>query len=352
MSKPSESVNPSAEQLKENAEETYVPLYPLLANYWSKPLAKIPKVLRSRVAQACEQWDEDGFYPRNANDADRIAKRQSFIREFDLTNDPVHEFNTWQGILLYLQTNDGNFWARERDAKGAQFPHLISEGGYGRDGGLARMTKEAQDKGDASIERNLRDIASQLKKFCYDENLRTSKEPLLWRELFRYSKTLSSMREAAKDKNDSLVLALDKVIPEIEFILDVDRGRVGAEVVAGKEAAPAAKVEDAPDTNLSGKGWLTQATATVGQPALTTIDDETGLTPTEKKIRAIEKLADRLGYQRQAIPNGGKAKLMGLFIQEYAEQFGAGKDPFLGAWKAARKQGRIKMANHKKFLPK
>lgn len=131
-------------------------------------------------------------------------------------------------------------------------------------------------------------------------------------------------------------LCLSPLIPsEIENQLwryPKDFEKLTAPKAEAEQPAPAAKVE--------------AVTVTTPPNELA----NSGLTKREHQIQAIENFADELGYQRQAIPVGGKQKLMQKCKQEKSMLFGAGDDPFLGAWKDASKTGRIHIVNHKKYL--
>lgn len=94
----------------------------------------------------------------------------------------------------------------------------------------------------------------------------------------------------------------------------------------------AAKVEAAPVT-------------TPGDDA----ENEAILTKREKQIQSIENCVDALGYQRLAIPDGGKKILMNKCKEENPKLFGAGDDPFLDSWKRAVKEKRIRMKNYQKY---
>lgn len=82
--------------------------------------------------------------------------------------------------------------------------------------------------------------------------------------------------------------------------------------------------------------------------------DESGLSRTERKIRAIVRAAVAHGYDALCIPTGGKTLLMKQCIASWPELFGAGPDPFEGAWREAIKgeQPRLRMAHHNKFAGK
>ncbi|MFM0300399.1 hypothetical protein PQQ99_09795 [Paraburkholderia sediminicola] len=79
---------------------------------------------------------------------------------------------------------------------------------------------------------------------------------------------------------------------------------------------------------------------------------DNGLSPREKKIRAIEAEADGLKYPRLRVPKGGKKAIQVRCKAHYANLFGAGNDPFLDAWKHAVAAGRIRMADHDTYSGK
>lgn len=79
--------------------------------------------------------------------------------------------------------------------------------------------------------------------------------------------------------------------------------------------------------------------------------DGAGLKKREQQVQAIEKVAELLGYDVQNIPAGGKGKIMALCKYAKPDIFGAGDSSFEGAWKAARKQERVKTKDHEKYVP-
>lgn len=83
-----------------------------------------------------------------------------------------------------------------------------------------------------------------------------------------------------------------------------------------------------------------------------TNNDKSGLRKRELQIQTIEKFADELGYQRDAIPSGGKKKLMEKCKEKEPNLFGAGDDPFKDAWKEASSAKRIQIMNRQKYLPR
>jgi len=89
--------------------------------------------------------------------------------------------------------------------------------------------------------------------------------------------------------------------------------------------------------------------SSVHQPQNIQGAQEAGLTKREQQIRAIEAVADLLGYERQQVPDGGKAVIRERCLSEYGHLFGGGKDPFLDAWKEASKTDRVVMFNRDKF---
>ena len=77
---------------------------------------------------------------------------------------------------------------------------------------------------------------------------------------------------------------------------------------------------------------------------------DTGLTKRERQIRAIEAAADAMGFQHNAIPDGGKKKLMEYCKAHHRDLFGAGDNPFMDAWKTASRNDRISMANRSRYV--
>lgn len=82
--------------------------------------------------------------------------------------------------------------------------------------------------------------------------------------------------------------------------------------------------------------------------------DETGLLLREKQIRAIIEAAEAKDYEVMNIPKGGKKLLMAICKERWPTLFGAGDDPFLGAWKEAlaAKPQRLRTANHDQYVGK
>ncbi len=72
----------------------------------------------------------------------------------------------------------------------------------------------------------------------------------------------------------------------------------------------------------------------------------------ERQIRVVEEVAKRLFRNPLEIPDGGKTKIMLQCQKEAIEIFGVSEHSFDGAWKAARRQNRVRMANHNKFKSK
>lgn len=82
--------------------------------------------------------------------------------------------------------------------------------------------------------------------------------------------------------------------------------------------------------------------------------DEKGISTMEIKTRVIINFAVKEGYDLLSIPNGGKTLLMKLCKKLEPELFGAGDDPFKGAWKheIESMNPRLRMKNHSKFAGK
>ncbi|WP_250459568.1 hypothetical protein [Caballeronia sp. INML5] len=111
------------------------------------------------------------------------------------------------------------------------------------------------------------------------------------------------------------------------------------------EAADAQVAGNPVNTVFSGKPTQ-PANSAQGNPA----EHDGGITRRERQIRAIEEMADKLGYPRQQIPNnGGKKALLSQCKAEHPDLFGGGDSPFNDAWKAASKSNRLVIANRSKF---
>ncbi|MCA8137308.1 hypothetical protein [Burkholderia cepacia] len=111
---------------------------------------------------------------------------------------------------------------------------------------------------------------------------------------------------------------------------------------------------EAPDAQPAGKPDTTPLSGQQIQPADSAPrnprEHDGGTTKREQQIRAIEEMADKLGYPRQQIPNnGGKKALRNLCKSEHPDLFGGGDSPFDDAWKAASKSNRLVIANRNKF---
>lgn len=81
-----------------------------------------------------------------------------------------------------------------------------------------------------------------------------------------------------------------------------------------------------------------------------TRSESTGVTRREQQIREIEKVGTLLGYDLHEVIDGGKKKIMDVCRYARPDLFGVDVHPFNDAWKEARAQERVKMANHEKFV--
>jgi hypothetical protein len=205
----------------------YVPLYPLLAKFWDKPFARMPKKLQVRVKRL--------FWNTTWDKAD-IEMRQDAIRSHDILCDDTQEINTWHQLFLYAKN-------KPEDGLDDAILHCLIE--------------DAKNNGKATVAYILKDhVANPLAELLDDKTSPfphwPNTEPLLWRKLYRFSRTLPAMRDAAKmDKDYDVVLALDDVSAQLERILDIDRDRVSDTVVAAyeEENAQQAAPTDAQNTN-------------------------------------------------------------------------------------------------------
>jgi hypothetical protein len=82
--------------------------------------------------------------------------------------------------------------------------------------------------------------------------------------------------------------------------------------------------------------------------------DDSGLPKRERQIIAILAAIAAMNYNPLEIPTGGKKLLRNHCKELHPDLFGAGSDPFDGAWKAARAcdPERVRMADHSKFATK
>lgn len=77
--------------------------------------------------------------------------------------------------------------------------------------------------------------------------------------------------------------------------------------------------------------------------------DESQITKRERQIRVLEEMADKLGYLRLQIPDGGQTEIHKLCHAKDPHLFTENYETFRGIWKDAVKAGRIRMKNHNKF---
>lgn len=123
--------------------------------------------------------------------------------------------------------------------------------------------------------------------------------------------------------------------------LEKNEPRLDCQFPDPNPGARAAKDEAVPVTSPSGNGWLTHDDA----------ENESELTPIEKRIRVIEKFADELNFPRLAIPWGGKKTLLEKCLKDETKLFGGSKNTFNAAWVEASKTVRIQIENRENYLP-
>lgn len=112
-------------------------------------------------------------------------------------------------------------------------------------------------------------------------------------------------------------------------------------------AAPDAQPAGKPDaTPLSGQ-QVQRADSVPRGPR----DDASNLSKRERQINVVEEMADKLGYPRLQVPDGGQAAIRKL-CNERTDLFSGGYEQFRDVWKDAVVAGRIKMANHNRFARK
>jgi hypothetical protein len=74
-----------------------------------------------------------------------------------------------------------------------------------------------------------------------------------------------------------------------------------------------------------------------------------GVKKSELQISEIISEALALGYEVMSVPESGKIALMKKCMLSRPDLFGAGKHPFLRAWKLALNQKRLRTANHFRY---
>jgi len=249
----------------------YIPLFPLLADYWDKPLAELPEELRVRVKkrEAIEDkthvigykpkmdangdlipnadgsypaWEEEyatryeGDFILSWDELKTVERRKEMVIQIDDHNDPNSIANTVTELVMYLGTDDG------------------------LQGELGVMIGNARSKGQSSVAVTLKELSDELAVIVNADNHRSVSDSSPWRKLYLFSKKLPAMKDAAKGRNDyDLALALDDVSKQIERILDIDRERVGDDVVAAIDAEDTQRVTPTATTDTGRDG------ATVGQ---------------------------------------------------------------------------------------
>ncbi|WP_175992182.1 hypothetical protein [Burkholderia vietnamiensis] len=77
--------------------------------------------------------------------------------------------------------------------------------------------------------------------------------------------------------------------------------------------------------------------------------DASKLAKRERQIRVVEEMADKLGYSRLQIPDGGQTEIHKLCHAKDPHLFTENHETFRGIWKDAVKANRVRMANHNKF---
>ncbi len=185
----------------------YELIYPQLTDYWCKPLAEFPEYLHGVVGK---------IFCAHGWDAETVEQRQQLVRNHDWYRDPAQEAETWYALFLYAHADEDGL-----DVSALR--HRIAE---------ARGDKHS------SVVLRLQDVADRLNGIEKTHDHWPDTEPLLWRELYRFSVVeLKAMRSVAIDERDySLELALKDVAEQLERILDIDRERVGDVVVAAIDA--------------------------------------------------------------------------------------------------------------------
>jgi len=267
-------------------QDENVPLFPLLAGYWDKPLSELPEALQARVStRVCKRFI--GYQPK----LDATGQ---------LECDAEGRYPAWKKVYSVHEVGEFNLsWD-------TLTPQQRQE-----------LVKQIDDQNDPKNEEE------EEKQYFFD--LMCKKHAI--EEEIRKWELMNHQYDPAKAKiQDEKLVELRAKLAEIEQQLNLPPPAV-------EQAAPAPKGEGVPVTSPSG-------------------DDCDGLTKREKQIRAIEMLADNLGYKRLAIPDGGKKLLMEKCKEVYPTLFGVGDDPVKDSWSDAVKGKRIRMENHESYLHK
>ena len=187
-----------------NGQLQYNQLYPLLKDYWDKPLTEMPEDLRLRVKFAVPSWDDIDSSNMSHDGSSQRKVRQQLIKYYEWHQDPSQERDTYKALREF------------QDEK------------------LKGMIDEAIRNGIASVAVALRDdVALSLEKIISEVGIHWPEtEPILWRSLYRFrEKTLPIIRDQAKvDKDSHLVLALDEISLQIHIILRAQQYRMGDEI--------------------------------------------------------------------------------------------------------------------------
>ena len=120
--------------------------------------------------------------------------------------------------------------------------------------------------------------------------------------------------------------------------------------MAAKEMQGALRVAEPSAVDAAPRGpqaSIDSDTAAVSVSSL--LNETTGLKTREQQIRTILARIHELKWNPMKIENGGKSALRTWCKENYPDLFGSGNDPFVDAWKDARKRNLVCMANQARF---
>jgi hypothetical protein len=207
-------------------EYKYIPLYPLLTQYWDKTLADMPEKLQLRIENAVSSWDEIIDQDTMMSKADGLTIRKNRIRWYDIKRDYDQEWETYIALQGYIQGGYNNH---------SYPPCEYVPGGRGfMRGYLPKQIEKAKENNNESIANVLyNDVALPLEKICKEVGIHwPNPEPLLWKALCKFREMkLSRLLKMAEEKNDKLLVdELNFSFVYIERILRLQRNRMNPRI--------------------------------------------------------------------------------------------------------------------------
>lgn len=166
----------------------------------------------------------------------------------------------------------------------------------------------------------------------------------------------------------AVTVAAERHSPQHDDVLDrwgkalsdaIERGAIGVTTVSGRQMLAHADVLawcaqhgyvwplEAPEVQPDNKP---NAVLSPDQQVPSGPSSDAGkLAKRERQIRLVEKMADKLGYSRLQIPDGGQTEIHKLCQAQDPHLFTGNYETFRGIWKDALKANRVRMADHEKY---